>query len=287
MPPRPLVHGDGARRLHAVLMETSITKVVPIGGERTAYEFPSKNHSDARWESLSSKSMAGEFFRGLSFDAISDFESTVERSSCPGMTLLISEEEEPERILFLIKGRVKLSINSFDGKRFILGMVGPGEILGLSSAVSGSPYEMRAESHFPCEISSLPRKGFLNFLTRYPAACQNVARQLSRQYKHTYEQLRMLGFALNAPARLARLLLVWCAEGEHTAKGTCIQCPYTHAEIGEHIGVSRETITRCLMDFTTRGLLKRSGTVFTVPDQSALARYSGIGPDPCPPRPAA
>ena len=150
-------------------------------------------------------------------------------------------------------------------KRFILAIVGPGEILGLSSAVSGFSYEMRAESHFPREISSLPRQSFLDFLVRYPIACQNVARQLSRQYKHTFEQLRTLGFTLNAPAKLARLLLDWCAEGARTANGTWIQCPYTRAEIGEHIGVSRETITRCLRDFTTKGLLRRRGTTFIVP----------------------
>lgn len=287
MPTLPVISGHGARKLEATPVLKSVAKVVRIGEGRTMYESPSKAYSNARWESLSSQSMAEELFRDLSDEAISDFESKVERSSCPGMKVLITEEEEPARILFLIKGKVKLSINSFDGKRFILGMVGPGEILGLSSAVSGFPYEMTAESQFPCEISSLPRQSFLTFLVRYPTACQNVARQLSRQHKHAFQQLRTLGFALNAPAKLARLLLDWCAEGEHKTNGILIQCPYTHAEIGEHIGVSRETITRGLMDLTTRGLLERRGQAFIVPSQSALARDAGIAPDPDPRRPAA
>ncbi len=280
----PLTLRPGPRRVDEA---KSITGVAQIGEERTVYEFPSRPGSNARWESLSSQSMAGGFFKGLPCETISDFESVAERSNCPGMTVLITEEEMPGKVFFLVKGKVKLSINSVDGKRFILGMVGPGEVVGLSSAVSGFPYEMTAESQMECKILSLQRKDFLTFLARYPGIWQNVARQLSLQNRHAYEQLHMLGFTLTAPAKLARLLLDWCAEGERASLGSRIQCPYTHGEIGEHIGVSRETVTRCLMDFTTKGLLERRGMTFIVPSQSALAIYAGIDSISGPPLSAA
>ena len=113
--------------------------------------------------------------------------------------------------MFLLEGRVKLSINSIDGRRLILGIAGPGEILGITSAISGCPYEITAEARFPCRIAALNRQSFLDFLLRYPLACQNVARQLSLQYKRACEQLRIVGLTSPAPAKLARLLLDWCA----------------------------------------------------------------------------
>jgi CRP/FNR family transcriptional regulator, cyclic AMP receptor protein len=163
----------------------------------------------------------------------------------------------------------------------------PGEILGLTSAISGLPYEMTAEAQFPCTISSVPRQSFLDFLARAPFASQSVTRQLTVDYKRTLEQLRTIGLAASAPAKLAKLLLDWCVESSRTQRGSQIQCSFTHGEIGEQIGASRETISRCMSDFKRRGLVAQRGTVLLVPDCTALAVYAGICFAPAPREPAA
>ena len=173
-------------------------------------------------------------------------------------------------MVFLLEGRVKLSINSIDGRRLILTIAWPGEILGLTSAISGCPHVITAEAQFPCMIRLLQRQDFLDFLMRYPMACQNVMRELSLNYNRTAQRLRTIGLILTAPAKLARLFLEWCKEGEQTKRGVRIQCSLTHAEIGEHIGASRETISRIMKDFKSQGLVEQRGSILIVPNPEAL-----------------
>ncbi len=206
---------------------------------------------------------------------------------CPRETALIKEEQKSSRVLFLLHGNVKISMNSFDGKRFLLGVAGAGEILGIASAVSGNSSEISAESMYPCTIASLKREDFLEFLRRYPIASENVATELSLHCTRAFERLRMLGLTTSVKSRLAGLLLEWCKDAHQTKGGTQLWCVLTHEEIGECIGASRETITRQLSNLKNLGLLELRGATLTIPNCSALASYAGLCSMPNPDVPAA
>ena len=256
------------------------------------HEFPSRFASREGWtgDAWSSTRLLyrkGEFCKQLSDDALFDLVSMSERFFCPGAAVICAEGQKPSSVLLLLEGKAKLSLNSSDGRRLITGFASPGEILGLTSAISGVPYEVTVEAQFPCMISSLPRQSFLEFLLRSPIACQNVTRQLSLDYSRNLEQLRTLGLTSSALAKLAKLLLDWCAESSRTLNGRQIQCSFTHGEIGELIGASRETISRCMNDFKRHGLVAQRGTTLLVPDCNALAVYAGISLSPEPTDPAA
>jgi len=194
-------------------------------------------HPDSRteWNDASAPWRRGEFYKSLSSEAMSQVESAGTPFCCPENAVLFAEEQQPCFVLFLLEGRVKLSMNSIGGRRLILGLSRPGDILGLTFAISGLPYEMTAEAQYPCRLRSVPRQIFLDFILRNSVASQNVARELSLEYKETYAQLRLLGLASTAPEKLARLLIDWCSSGQQTEHGIRIQCALTHGEIGEHI----------------------------------------------------
>jgi CRP/FNR family transcriptional regulator len=230
-----------------------------------------------QWEGARRPRRPGEFFSGLSGDAIDDFESLAVHFCCPSTTVLIKEDQDPLSVLFVFDGEVNLRISSYAGKRLILGIAGPGEILGLASVISGVSSRMEAEARRLCSLAVLKRQDFLDFLKRHPVACQNVTRELSRQHSRTCERLRIVGLTSSAPARLAQLLLEWCTGGRETGAGTEIRFLLSHGEIGECIGASRETVTRTLTDFKHRNLVEVNGSILTIPNQSALAVYAGIG----------
>lgn len=225
---------------------------------------------------VSCAARAGNFSERLSPQEHLELESLRTTRNYPPSTTLFIEQQAPETVLFLLTGQVKLSLNSSAGRRVILGIACPGETLGLASVFSGSPYDITAETVCPCTIASMASADFLGFLRSHPSAYVNLARELCLERARACDQVRRLGLAITASARLVWFLLDQCAVARQAEGGTRLFCALTHTEIGECIGVSRETVTRLFCDFKSRELLQSRGSTMIVSDRKALEAYAGI-----------
>ncbi|HEY6491605.1 MAG: Crp/Fnr family transcriptional regulator [Terracidiphilus sp.] len=217
----------------------------------------------------------GELFKKFSPAALKDLASMAATSSYPAGYVLFAEKEESRGIYVVMEGEVKLSINSSDGRRLSLRIARKGEILGLTSALSGSQYEMTAETVYPAKLVPIGRREFVGFMLRHPEAYQVFSEELTREYMKACEQLRTVGLSSSAPEKLARLLLEWSENGQTLEQGTKFRFSMTHEEIGEFIGTSRETVTRTLSTFRSRRLVAFHGSTVTIPSRAALASYAG------------
>jgi len=218
---------------------------------------------------------AGEFFNKLTPAALQDFQSMQFPSSYAANVVIFSEKDPAQGVYVVLEGEVKVSINSSDGRRLSLAIARKGEILGMASALAGSPYDVTAETLYPAKVAHIGRRDFLNFLTRHPEAYQAVIEELSRSVTRACDQLRTVGLSATAPEKLARLLLDWSDSGQATeCGGRRFRFSMTHEEIGEFIGASRETVTRTLSNFRHRRLVDFKGSMMTIPSRSALANYA-------------
>jgi hypothetical protein len=147
---------------------------------------PTWNDAGAGWR-------CGEFYKSLSPQAMSEFESHAAPYCCEGNTELFAEGKESLSILFLLEGTVTVTMNLIDGRRLTLRIAMPGEVLGLVGALSGCLCEITAVALSPCLITSLPRQDFVDFLLRHPVACQNSARLLSAEHERCREQFCHFG----------------------------------------------------------------------------------------------
>jgi CRP/FNR family cyclic AMP-dependent transcriptional regulator len=216
----------------------------------------------------------GEFFSSLSPDILSDFHAFTSIISYPANAVLFGEQQEASSILILVEGCAKISMNSRDGKRLILWMARPAELLGLTSVLRGSRHEVTAEAVHACRVVSIRRQEFLDFLLRHPAAYECVAHELSVEMSRACEQMRIMGLSSSASIKLAWLLLEWSAGGNTTARGTSVNAPLTHEEMGECIGVTRETVSRAMGELRERRLIEVHGTALTIKSRFALAAYA-------------
>ncbi len=188
----------------------------------------------------------------------------------PGATLFV--EGQPARGLFVLcSGRAKLTASSTGGRRLIVRMADTGEVLGLSAVVSNTNYETSAETLEPTQVNFLPRPEFLRFLQRHGEVSVRVAEHLSMELGRAYRQVARIALAPTARAKLAALLVEWAGhDSRPAAKGVRFQLRLTQEEVGELIGVSRETISRLYNDFRRRGLMQLKGTTVTLPDPRKL-----------------
>ncbi|MGO9797451.1 MAG: Crp/Fnr family transcriptional regulator [Terracidiphilus sp.] len=283
-----LIHRQARTEFQADRNEGHFARRTAEAGEMPILtEFPIPRPFRAMRDDACGPRAAEGFFQDLSAEAQSEFQSLATDFRCSGLTVLINEADQPSSILFLLEGEVNISMNSSDGRRFLLGVAGAGDILGLTSAISGDFSEIRVQAMYPCRIASMRRRDFLRFLSRHPIASQNVARELCVELTRARERLRILGLTSSAMARVAHLLLEWCKMGQRIRDGVQIRCALTHREIGECIGASRETVTRALADFRARDLVRLHGSTLVVTSCGALAAYAGIDSIPDLPRPAA
>lgn len=218
----------------------------------------------------SCKFRANGFFCQLTPAALKDFNAAKSPATYPAGAVLFLEKQEPRGVFVVCAGEVKLSISSSAGKTLILRIAKPGEVLGLMATMSGSPYEVTAETLHPCQVAFVRREDFADFVGKHPEVYRGVVNQLTALYGGACEQLRTVGLSASAPERVARLLLHWCMDGKQTQQGTQIRVPLTHEEIAEFLGTTRETVTRTLSDFKTRNFVKLQGSTMMISNRAAL-----------------
>jgi CRP/FNR family transcriptional regulator len=219
--------------------------------------------------------LPGDFFSKLSPAALKDFWSLAASSSYPAGRVIFSEKEKSHGIYIVMEGEVKLSINSSDGRRLSLRIAREGDMLGVASALSGTPYETTAKTLTSARLIPIGKREFLRFLVRYPEAYQGLTQELTRDFSMACEQLRTVALLSSAPAKLARLLLDWSENGRPGESGMEFPFSLTHEEIGEFIGASRETVTRTLSVFKNQQLVAFQGSMLTIHSRTALATYAG------------
>lgn len=132
-------------------------------------------------------------FCAMSPDATRSFDEIKEQSVLGKGTLLFSEGRPSRGVYLLCDGRAKLSICSDSGKRLMLRVAGPGEILGLGACLSGEAYELSAELLDAAQVVFIKRKDLLRFLRDNPAICMEVVRHLSDDLHGAYERVRSIG----------------------------------------------------------------------------------------------
>ena len=216
------------------------------------------------------KLRASSFFCHLRAGALKEFNALMNLATYPAGALLFLEKEQPRGVFVLGAGEVKLSLSSSAGKTLILRIAKAGEILGLMAIMSGNTYEVTAETLRPCQAAFVHRGDFLRFVTKHAEAYQSVVRQMSALYSGACQQLRTVGLSVSAPEKLARLLLAWSAGMKEAKQGMPIKLPLTHAEIGEFIGTTRETVTRTLSEFKTQQLVALEGSTLIISNRPAL-----------------
>jgi CRP/FNR family transcriptional regulator len=220
---------------------------------------------------LTCKLRAGHIFCDLQPAALQAFEEIKYTTAYPEGAVLFVEHQAPRGIFVICKGSVKMSVSASNGKTMIVKIAEAGEVLGLSSTVSGKPHEVTAETIDPCQINFVKREDFLRFLKNDVQVCFKVAEHLSEKYHNVCNEIRCLGLSHSAAEKLAKLLLEWSSKnGESLKAEPRVKLRLTHEEIAQMIGTSRETVTRLLGDLKKHQIVNSRGSTLVIRNQAAL-----------------
>lgn len=213
-----------------------------------------------------------KWFCSLSPEVLKSFSGASHLSTYPGGAVLFVEGQMPRGAFVLCSGKVKLSTTSREGKVLILKMAGPGEALGLSAVISGTCYELTAETSGPCQVNFIEREALMKMLDKYGELGLHSAQALSGEFQSAYRDIHDLVLARSSAGKLAKLLLSWTT-GREKENGACeirIRSSLTHEEMAQMIGSSRETVTRLLSELKKKEFIRLEGSTLVIRNRTAL-----------------
>lgn len=223
-----------------------------------------ENCTTCRWRT-------DKFFCNLDAKSLKELDHLTFTNVYPPGAVLFAEGQQPRGLYLVCRGSTKLSISAGDGKTLIIHIAQQGEVLGLSSVITGNVHKCTAETLEPSQINFIRREDFLRFLQTHHEACANAARQLSRECEADTDHIRAIGLSHSAAEKLAHLLLTWCNEsGKESDAGMRVQVLMTHEDISQLIGTSRETVTRLLKEFREKKIISIRGSTLCVHNKPAL-----------------
>jgi CRP/FNR family transcriptional regulator, cyclic AMP receptor protein len=214
-------------------------------------------------------SQAG-FFCRFSSTVLRSLDEASHHTVMPGGAVLFVEGQTPRGVFMLCSGKVKLSTTSKEGKMLILKQAEAGEALGLSAAISGTSYEMTAETVTPCQLNFIGRQDLMNLLQNQSEVGVHAALSLSREFQGAYRDIHDLVLARSSSGKLARLLLSCAPSGIQASEELHLRSAMTHEEMAQRIGSSRETVTRLLSDLKKKRLIRLEGATLVIRDRTGL-----------------
>jgi CRP/FNR family cyclic AMP-dependent transcriptional regulator len=198
-------------------------------------------------------------FCNLGTEALTDFESIGVHATLPKGAKIFHEDGQSNGVFVVCTGQVKLSCTSMEGRTLILKIAMPGDVLGLGAVISGSRYEVTAETIEPTQVKSIRREDFLSFIEKHGEASLHAAKALSEEYKAAFFDARRLALSGSAAGRLASVLLDWGRAASCGKPEMRFSMALTHEELANLVGSSRETVTRVLGRFKKEKLIQIRG----------------------------
>ena len=180
---------------------------------------------------------------------------------------VVYREAEPAASVLLIgAGRAKVTLSSPTGRRVLLALRGPGDLLGEIAILDG-----RARSADVSALSDLhgwlvPAEALLIHLATKPEAGLELSRMLVRRLREG-DQLRLDRSARDTTSRVAGLLL---ALSERHGQAGWLHL--TQTELGEAVGASREATVKALSRLRSARLVETARGRIRVRDAVGLAR---------------
>ncbi len=187
---------------------------------------------------------------------------------------IFADGEAADRLYVVASGLVRLSRVAPDGRRVTLALLDGGMVFGHEALLEDGRYAGSAEALADSAVHVVER-GELGRLLAAPQAGALLLAAVGERLAAAQEQVASLAFGSVAARLAGKLLELADRYGKVTPAGVRIDERFTHQQLAELIGTSRETLTKALNELRSAGMLEVLEHRLLLRDQAALARLSG------------
>ncbi len=177
----------------------------------------------------------------------------VERIQLNKGDVLLVEGSTLDFLGIVNRGRLKAYTNGIQGKQQILYLFSQGDFFGEHTLFSPAPIHYTLEALEDTGICRIHSKTFEPFLKEHPEIALDMIRELAvRLDSLEHSMVAMTSFT--AEERVYELLKEFGRDyGTKTEEGILLKLPMTREEIGNRLGLTRETVSRRFAQLVDEG----------------------------------
>jgi CRP-like cAMP-binding protein len=205
-------------------------------------------------------------FSELDDKALEDISRMSVRQKYKKDNMVLIEEEIGSTMFIILRGRVKISRISDEGREVILSILVDGDFFGEMSILDGQTRSANAVTLEDSELMLIQRENFLRILRDYPQVAINLLKELAHRLRRSDEQIKSLSLQ-NALGKVASTLLRIADDSGIIKHGQVeiSQLP-PQQDLANMAGTSRETISRVIKSLGQMGYVKKVGSKLIILD---------------------
>ena len=218
-----------------------------------------------------------DLFDGLPDDVIDQLDDRLPATTFAKGELIYSPYERGDAIHVVETGRVRLYRSAPDGRQLTLAMLDRGMAFGQVATLEPDTFDCYAEAMDETRVRTLRLAELERVISLHPSLAVNLLRILAARLREAEDQLESIAFH-GVPSRLAaKVLELMDRYGRVTPSGIRIDQRFTHMQLAEMIGTSRETLTKVINDLREAGLVDVRERMVWVLDVEGLERLKRSG----------
>ncbi|SDD13792.1 CRP/FNR family transcriptional regulator, anaerobic regulatory protein [Paenibacillus sp. UNCCL117] len=180
-------------------------------------------------------------------------------------SVLYWEGDKADKLYFLMKGRVKITKSSDDGRTFTLSLHQAGDLFGQLDPFQDSAHASSAEMTEDGEVGVIQRKDLEVLLWQHGDLAIEFMRWMGLTHRITQTKMRDL-MMFGKPGALCSLLIRLSNSCGVDLSGGRIRLDIrmNNSEMADMIGATRESVNRMLNDMKKEGVIQMDGGIITI-----------------------
>jgi CRP/FNR family transcriptional regulator, cyclic AMP receptor protein len=169
----------------------------------------------------------------------------------PAQAVIIHEGDDADSLYIVLSGRVKVYTANEAGREVIINTLGPGEYLG-ELALDGRERSASVMTLEPTSCAVVTGPSLRDFIARHPDFALHLVHKLIHRVRNLTGSVKSLALE-DVYGRVVGLLTK--LSEPHGTQRVVLQ-RLTQQDIAEHVGSSREMVSRIFKELTAGGYLK-------------------------------
>lgn len=196
---------------------------------------------------------------------ITSFFSSFPKQSFSVGAMILTPDDSLRDVYYLVSGRVKMFVYSESGSQVVLHILGPGAYFPLCLLFGGRPVNMYYHQAFsPVVLHRCPAAAARAFFQKNPALVSSLAFRLWQGIEGLSRRLET-GLTQPLTVQTTRLLFYIVKHfGEKGRNGNIIVRGFTHQELADWLGTTRETVSLRMEQLKRKRILSYKSGIITV-----------------------